>query len=245
MNTKRFTLCILSLMLVCICSIAQSQPDWTKGTGFKSLTYSDLIVKSAVAQTSEQAEILALNKVKQEADGRNYVIVDKYTQKSNNSCTVYVLAQITLIAGHNVFEQLEKTNRYNLIGESFVPGMAQIKKGQTVKGACFITAEALCIGGIIMSECQRSSYINKINDTRNPSLMKEYKNKSNDWATARNIFIAGAAAVYVWNVIDGIVAKGKTQILGPDGKRIAFAPYYTPSTYQAPESFGLAVNITW
>lgn len=238
-------LCILSMLTICISSFAEGRPEWTKGTGYASLTYSDLLVRSADARTPEDAEKIAIEKVKQEAMARSFTIVDTYTQKTDSGYTVYVLAQIPHVAGYNLSERLVKTNRYNLIGESFVPGMAQIKKGQAVKGAAFIATEAICIGGIIFSECQRSSYISKIKDTRDPVLMKKYKNNSNNWATARNIFIAGASAIYIWNVIDGIVAKGKTQIVGPDGKKIAFAPYYSPSSFMSSESFGLAMNITW
>ena len=245
MSIIRKILCILPLLMIYMSLNAEIQPEWIKGTGFASLQDSYLIVRSANAQTPEVADELAVEKVKKDAQFRSFTIVDTYTEKTDSGYIVYVLAQICRIEGYNVSERLVKTNRYNLIGESFVPGMAQIKKGQAVKGAAFIATEAICIGGIIFSECQRNSYISKIKDTRDPVLMKKYKNNSNNWATARNIFIAGASAIYIWNVIDGIVAKGKTQIVGPNGKKIAFAPYYSPSSFMSSESFGLAMNITW
>lgn len=236
---------ILSFVTVCLGSFAQGQPDWVKGTGHNSLVYSEVIVRSAVGKSIEAAEALALQKVRQEAETRSYTIVDKYSTKSGNEWIVYVLAQISRVNGMDIREPLMKTNSYKLIGESFVPGMAQIKKGQTGKGVAFIAAEAVCVGGIIVSECQRSSFVSKIKDTRDPVLMKDYKNKSNTWSTARNIFIGGAVAFYVWNVIDGIVAKGKTRIIGPKGEQIAFSPYYNPAAFNNPESFGLALNVTW
>lgn len=235
---------ILSIMAICLTSYAQGQPEWTKDTGFNALEASYLIVKSAEAQSRESAEKIALEKVKQEANDRNFKIVDSYSKRSGNNYTVYLLAQVARVTGFDISERLTKTNRYKLIGESFVPGMAQIKKGQMGKGVAFIATEAVCVGGIIVSECQRSNYVSKIKDTRDPALMKDYKNKSNTWATTRNIFIGATAAVYVWNVIDGIVAKGKTQIVVGNGKRIAFAPYYNPGECQLPEHVGLAMNVT-
>lgn len=236
---------ILFLLPISLSLFSQGQPDWVKGTGHNSLTYSEVIVRSANGKTAEQAENNAISKVRHEAEARSFTIVDKYSTKSGNEWTVYVLAQISRTEGFDIREPLTKTNSYNLVGESFVPGMAQIKKGQTGKGVAFIAAEAVCVGGIIVAESQRSSFVSKIKDTRDPALMKSYKDKSNTWSTARNIFIGGAVAFYVWNVIDGIVAKGKTQIVGPDGKRIAFSPYYSPESFNSPESFGLSLNVTW
>lgn len=235
----------LSFMMMGLGSFAQEQPDWVKGTGFKALPRSIVVVRSAVAQSEEAAHSLAMEMVKQEADARSFTIVDKFSKKNGNEWTVYILAQIARVYGTTIGEQLTKTNSYKLVGESFVPGMAQIKKGQTGKGVAFIAAEAVCVGGIIISESQRNSFISKIKDTRDPGLMKDYKDKSNTWSTARNIFIGGTVAFYVWNVIDGIVAKGKTQIVGPKGERIAFSPYYSPESFNSPESFGLSMNITW
>ena len=55
---------------------------------------------------------------------------------------------------------------------------------------------------------------------------------------SKNVSIAGAVAVYIWNVIDGIVAKPKNQInIGQ--ANLNFMPYADT------ESMGLAVNINF
>ena len=47
----------------------------------------------------------------------------------------------------------------------------------------------------------------------------------NGWSgTVRNIAIAGAAAVYIWNVIDGMTAKGKKHIVIAELASLNFAP---------------------
>jgi hypothetical protein len=43
----------------------------------------------------------------------------------------------------------------------------------------------------------------------------------------RNGFIAGATALYAWNVIDGIVSKGKKHIQIGDAN-LKIAPYASP-----------------
>lgn len=159
---------------------------------------------------------------KRQDDGRHYV---------------YILAQVAKSPAFD-YDRVSVTNSYRLIPESFVPGMAQIKKGSIGKGVGFISAEALCIGAIIVSEAQRSSYRSKMNTTHNAQQKQHYKEKSDSWATARNIAIAGTAAVYIWNVIDGIVAKGKRH-LAVDGKDMVFAPVISP------EGYGLAMRITF
>ncbi len=108
------------------------------------------------------------------------------------------------------------------IGYAFVPGMAQIEKGSRVKGGVFIAGEVVFAAGIVVSECLRQSYINKINSTHNTQLRMQYIKNANACGIARNISIAGVAAVYVWNVIDGIVAKAPIQ-MGNTAMR--FAPY--------------------
>jgi hypothetical protein len=59
-----------------------------------------------------------------------------------------------------------------------------------------------------------------------------YTDNANTWSNVRNGFIAAAAAVYVWNVIDALTTKGARHV-----ETVALAPYATP------DSFGLALNI--
>ena len=53
----------------------------------------------------------------------------------------------------------------------------------------------------------------------------------------RNGFIAGAAAIYLWNVIDGVVAKGKRHVeIG--SAQMSFSPYASPES----AGIGLCIN---
>ena len=166
--------------------------------------------------------------------------VCEYTERINNGYIVYVLCQVAK-AGNiepkfDHFTDCYKMEKNPYLKYAFVPGMAQIKKGSTAKGACFITGEIAFIAGIVASECLRSNYTKQISMTQNEKQKRDYLKKADNCAIARNVSIAGAAAVYVWNVIDGIVAKGKKQVFVGDAE-MKFSPYADL------QSVGLAINI--
>jgi hypothetical protein len=121
-----------------------------------------------------------------------------------------------------------KDGIYGFSPRVFVPGMAQLHKGSTLKGTLFIAGEVAMIGGIVLAESLRASYNSKINTTHSAADKKTYINNADNWQNIRNGFIAGAAAVYVWNVIDGIVAKGKKHVIVLGSTNLRIMPYATP-----------------
>lgn len=135
----------------------------------------------------------------------------------------YLLVQTAKNPSYSL-EPVNITNHYKFSPRVFVPGMAQIHKGQTVKGALFITGEIAAVAGIIAFEGLRSSYESKIKMTHNTTDIKNYIKKADDMKNIRNGFICGAVAIYAWNVIDGIVSKGKSHIEVGNAD-MSFAPY--------------------
>ena len=134
------------------------------------------------------------------------------------------------------YEPVSVTSKYPFSGRVFVPGMAQLYKGSTTKGIAFIAAEVAAVGGIVAFEGLRSSYDSKINTTKDAKKRQDYIDKTNNMQNLRNGFIAGALAIYAWNVVDGIVAKGKKHVeVGSVAMR--FTPFATP------DAAGLAMNI--
>ena len=132
-----------------------------------------------------------------------------------------------------------KLRKYNtsIIASSFVPGMAQIKKGSTGKGVGFICGEVVFVGGTIVSECLYRQYKNQINSVSGSNLNKVMQ-ATNICQITRNVCIAGIAATYIWNVIDGIVAK--------DYNKPSFgSTTFQFSPYVSLEDAGMAVNITF
>lgn len=131
------------------------------------------------------------------------------------------------------------TGKYPFSGRVFVPGWAQIHKGNKGKGVFFILAEAACIGGIVATESMRSSYESKFNSTSNADQKRTYANKADNCANVRNGFIAGAAVVYIWNVIDGIAAKGKRKPIMLGDAQMKVSPYVST------ESGGFALTFNF
>ncbi len=140
-------------------------------------------------------------------------IIDQYTERLGDGVYRVSLLVQTAKDPRLDYEPVSVTNRYPFSARVFVPGMAQLHKGSTAKGICFIAGEVAAIGGIVAFECMRSSYESKINKTHNAELRKDYMTKADNMANIRNGFIVGAAAIYVWNIIDGAVAKGKTRVV--------------------------------
>ena len=155
-------------------------------------------------------------------------VIDKYEERlPSGECRVSLLIQI---ARNPLLtcEPVSVTNKYPFSARVFVPGMAQLHKGSTTKGLLFIAAEIAAVGGVVAFEGLRSSYDSKINSTHNAKDRQNYINNRDNMQNLRNGFIAGAAAIYLWNVVDGIVAKGKKHVeVGHLAWHIS--PYGTPS----------------
>ena len=129
----------------------------------------------------------------------------------NGIYRVYLLVQI---ANHPKIkvESVSYTDNYPFSARVFVPGMAQIHKGNTAKGIIFIASEVVATGGIVVFEGLRASYESKINTTHNAKDRQRHIDNASNMQNVRNGFIAGAVTIYLWNVIDGIAAKGKKHI---------------------------------
>ncbi len=258
---KRFYLIsTLLFLMVGQCAFAQREkPEWTNGyfeesavsyievvsaIGYevadaRTKAVNQIIERRSLATGSENKVIINGNDVRVEGSHDLIVksrIVDEYPERLGpGQYKVYLLVQTAKNPTYTL-DPVSVTDKYKFSASAFVPGMAQIKKGNVGKGTFFIIGEIAFVGGIVVAECMRASYINKINSTHNASLRMKYTQNANTCALVRNVCIGGAAAVYVWNVIDGIVAKGKPHVTLGDA-RMRFAPYTDF------ESGGLALNI--
>jgi hypothetical protein len=137
----------------------------------------------------------------------------------------YFLMQ-TLKNPKNKYDNIRITSEYGFSPRALVPGLAQIHKGSTLKGGLFIAAEVAFVGGIIVTESLRASYESKVSTTHNASDRQTYIDNADNMSNVRNVMIGGTVAVYAWSLIDGIAAKGKTQIILGSTK-LRFAPYAT------------------
>lgn len=152
--------------------------------------------------------------------------VDEYPEYKNGRTTLHTLYQVAICAVPD-FDDTYVTERYGVCPclYSVVPGLGQIYKGSVIKGVTLFTAEAVGIAGILICENQRSNYMTKIKEQ--PQYTQEYKSKADDWATRRNICIGVSAAIWVYNVIDAAMTKGRRRVIVRKRNKggWAFIPY--------------------
>lgn len=181
------------------------------------------VFRYAAMQVGQPFESVEINNALQ--NGMNYEVIARqynipinkvceYTERDGFGYKVYILCQVAKDARISPqWSNFSGCDRQGIDGmavlkSALLPGLGQIHKGQTVKGVCFLAGEALCIGGSIVAQSQRRTYLNKMNNTNNAAEKKFYADRANTYTTVRNIGIGTAVAVYVWNVLDAIIAKG-------------------------------------
>lgn len=237
------------------------RPDWTKGY-FKEMPNSYVEVVSAFGYDLKEARDKAAKEAihrrslatgaeasvrifgdEVKVDSNHDVIVkarivDEYIHHTSRGYTVYLLVQTAKNPTYQ-YEPVAISEDYPFSARVFVPGMAQIHKGSVTKGALFISGECLFVAGIVTGQLLADNYYQKSHiEKYDAKTRKSYIDRANASLMVRNISIAGAAAIYVWNVIDGVVAKGNKHIVVGNAA-LAMTPYVNP--YSA----GLAFNITF
>jgi len=134
--------------------------------------------------------------------------LDEYIERIDfNKLKISVLVQI---ANHpdSVFDPVRVSEDYPFSPRVFLPGMEQIYKGSVTKGVLFIAGEAVAVGGIVAFESLRATKKSKFNQTHDVAARRKYNDDADRMRNLRNGCIVGAAAIYLWNVIDGCVARG-------------------------------------
>ena len=254
----------LSFLLLLFCSLdlaASDRPSWVDGffadleksyievvkyDGYDLNDTRDKAMQQVIKQrrmaTGVESRVTTENGQIKVDNGHDVIVTSRvlaeYVERHQGGpypYTVYLLVQTAKNPTYQVENVKISNGDYPFSGRVFVPGMAQIYKGQTVKGALFITGEALFIGGIVASFSTMSyfEYLHK-QETR--------VNKYGDWANYAYYtgwaFVGAAVALYVANIIDGAVSKGEP-FIEADGKKLSFMPIATPY------SLGLAMNLNF
>ncbi len=223
--TQKIKYITILMLLLSICSINNSfaqkdKPTWAKSSFHKSLDNSYLQTIEITGNSREDIRIEADKAIEQwrlrtvgagQAVVKSLFIADYY-EENNGELKGYILYQ-TLKNPSYEYENVESSGDYNVSAHVFVPGMAQIHKGSTGKGIAFISGEVIFVGVIIVAESLKAIYESEINSTHNTYLRNSYINSAHICETISYCAIGSAAVTYVWNVIDGCVAKGKPHII--------------------------------
>lgn len=125
----------------------------------------------------------------------------------------YALFAVSETANAPIYDEFSTTTSYGFkpVVMSLIPGWGQMYKGSTAKGITLLAAEVAAIGGIIFTENERATYESKMRSQ--PNFARQYKTKVDNYETARNCCIGAAAAIYVYNLIDAIVAPGTKRVV--------------------------------
>ncbi len=179
---------------------------------------------------------------------RCQLVDDYWEQVQINGSTRYKNIQLYQVAapGTNApFENVTRTTSYGVEGlwrSAVLPGWGQFYKGDKLKGGLMLGGTAALAVGIVFTEIQRAEYMRLIKKTHNADTKQIYATRSTNWAIGRNVCIGTLSALYVYNLIDALVAPGAKRIIRlNDGRRnYAIAPTVMPNG-----SAGLYAAITF
>lgn len=143
--------------------------------------------------------------------------IDEYSYKKGNGLEYYALIALPGKNSNIDLSRLTPTTSYasdpTTWGLSLIPGAAQMHKGSYVKGGIIMGGSVALVGGIIAFENIRANNMSKISQTHSADVKKTYNNNANNAALGRNICIGGLAALYVYNILDAIIAPGARRII--------------------------------
>lgn len=126
-----------------------------------------------------------------------------------------------------LFDDITFSRQYGVKGLalSIIPGVGQLYKGQKIKGLCIMGGEVALLSGVLTFENMRNNYRKKTGQTQNVDHIRTYSNKADNYATLRNICIGGAAALYIYNLVDAWVSPGAKRMFVKNNKnKFTFHP---------------------
>lgn len=153
--------------------------------------------------------------------------IDDFWVESNGKYMVNVLYTVSdkNVYGGSYDDDISITTRYGARGLlSLIPSVGQFYKGSSVKGSLILVGEIAAVGGIILCENTRASYIKKMKEQS--KYAAEYNSLADKWETGRNISIGAAAVIYVYNLIDALSANGAKRVVVKGRKsQLSLNPY--------------------
>lgn len=161
------------------------------------------------------------------------VQIDEYWEKRNDGkyylTTLYARSQVD---GTPNFDDVKLTTKYGIEDmwrSAIVPGWGQLYKGSTLKGGLIMGGTVACIGAIIYTDCTRASFNSKIQKTHDAKLKLHYADQRTAYTTGRNICIGALCALYIYNIVDAIVAPGARRILTSPAGSNKFSYFWSPT----------------
>lgn len=189
-----------------------------------------IVVSRLVGDNAADAYLLSFS----DGEGHGEVCAQQVDEHIGyaNDVTVWNLAKSRLyaISERNAvpqFDEFSLSNRYGAkpVFMSIIPGLGQIYKGQKGKGYTFLGVEVVLCAGIAYGDIQYKNYLDKGEGA-------SWKSAASTFRDLRNVCIAAAGAVYIYNLLDAALSKGTRRVIverpnrAPEAE-FAFAPVVT------------------
>lgn len=161
-------------------------------------------------------------------------------EEKNVGSSRYVLYMFRIDGKDKITNRLYRGHLVAFPLSAALPGLGQMHKRQKGKGWAFLTSTLIFGGGAYYLDTERKKYKDEFYNTSSYEEKQEYLDKHNEFQLYRNIALGVAGTVYLVNIIDAAVAKGRrlAYTIPPKPKNLKFHLDYNP-TFNAPQ---LAVN---
>jgi hypothetical protein len=174
---------------------------------------SELGYSAGASQYSESDSQSTTFNIRRQGVNASLTKVGEYYEYRHGRYLLWELYEVSTSGAFKTFTP-EYTTRYGFSGawrSAIVPGWGQLYKGKAAKGVTLLAAEALLVTGAVYSEMRRSDSFRKSQETTNLNIVKEYRNRADSWELYRNVAVGAAAGVYLINLLDAALAKGKVK----------------------------------
>ena len=144
-----------------------------------------------------------------------------------------------------IFDHARLTTSYGVLPlfMSVIPGAGQWYKGSKAKGAMFLGGTAALAGGMVYCQSRITNSRSLAAQTYNPEHLRIYSRRISNFSMARNVCIGATAALYIWNLVDAVVAPGARRIAVKPATN--FGGYSLENTNVHNDALGLSAAFTF
>ena len=176
--------------------------------------------------------------------------VDTYWEEAhiggNDQLKHTILYQVIAPNSPTDFETTYTTTQYGVHGlwrSMIVPGWGQFHKGSKAKGAMFLGGTAALAGGMVYCQSRITNSRNLAAQTYNPEHLRIYSRRISNFSTARNVCIGATVALYIWNLVDAVVAPGARRVVVKPAMN--FGGYSLESSNSSADAVGLSAALSF
>lgn len=172
-------------------------------------------------------------------------LVDEYLSGMEHGMVQLHSLYMVAVCDNPIFDHAGLSTSYGVtpLLMSIVPGAGQWYKGSKAKGAMFLGGTAALAGSMVYCQSRITNSRNLAAQTYNPEHLRIYSRRISNFSTARNVCIGAAAALYVWNLVDAVVAPGARRIVVRPAMN--FGGYSLENSNSSADAVGLSAALTF